>query len=85
MNILYKFHWDCGDKEPSPDIAICSQCGWVGPVSECEVEEEGDWESGYYPVDLCLKCEDGGCIDEYSMSDERAKEWENWWKKKQEK
>jgi len=69
--------------EPLPDIAICSQCGWRGPVGECEKGEEGDWENGYYQIDLCPKCEDGGCIDDYDMTPERAQEWEKWNRGKQ--
>jgi len=64
--------------EPLPDIAICSSCEWKGDVKDCEEDEEGDWETGYYKIHLCPKCEDGGCIDDYSMSDERAEEWRQW-------
>lgn len=63
---------------PLPDIAICSECGWRGPVDECPKEEDGDWEYGYYTIDVCPKCEDGGCIDDYDMTPERLKEWEEW-------
>jgi len=70
------------DKEPSADIAICSECGWRGNVSECEIGTDGDWESGYYEIDLCPVCEDGGCIDDYDMSEERLKEWEEWFEHK---
>jgi len=72
------------DREPLPDIAICSECGWRGHVSECQIAPhgDGDWETGYHPVHLCPICEDGGCIDNYDMSDERAKEWEKWFKGK---
>ncbi len=69
-------------EEPLPDIAICSQCGWRGQSTECPKEEEGDWESGYHMVDICPKCEDGGCIDDYDMSDEQLAKWEEWTKKK---
>ena len=58
-----------GDGEARPDIAICSVCGWRGPVAECETDEEGDWENGYYKVDLCPKCEDGGSVDDYDFSE----------------
>lgn len=64
--------------EPSPDIAICSQCGWCGRISECEQNQEGDWEYGYYTLYLCPECEDGGRIDDYDMSDERLTEWQQW-------
>jgi hypothetical protein len=63
---------------PPADIAICSICGWRGPTSECEIDQEGDWESGYYSIHLCPKCEDGGCIDDYDMTPKRQKEWEEW-------
>ena len=78
--ILYKSSLSAPEPDPEPefDIAICSQCGWRGPVSECETGEEGDWESGYYKIDLCPRCEDGGCIDNYDMSPVREKEWEAW-------
>jgi len=69
------------DEEPRPDIAICSQCGWRGPTSECENGEEGDYENGYYFIDLCPRCEDGGCIDDYDMSSKRSEEWLKWHKK----
>jgi hypothetical protein len=64
--------------EPKPDIAICSECGWRGPVTECGKDTDGDWETGYYPIDLCPKCGDGGCVDDYDMSPERLAEWEKW-------
>lgn len=64
--------------EPFADIAICSICGWRGAVEECGTEEEGDWEGGYYNVDTCPVCPDGGCIDDYAMSEARAKEWDAW-------
>jgi len=50
------------DDEPPVDIAICSVCGWQGVTSECDIEQDGTWEEGYYDVHLCPKCEDGGCV-----------------------
>jgi hypothetical protein len=44
-------------------------------VSECETEEDGDWESGYYLIHLCPVCEDGGCIDDYFPSEESLAQW----------
>lgn len=73
------------EKEPESDIAICSQCGWRGPVSECKKGKDGDWESGYYDIDLCPKCEDGGCIDDYDMTPQRGKEWKAWYIKQKAK
>jgi len=66
------------DAEPKPDIAKCSICGWKGSVDDCETGREGDWESGYYDIDLCPKCEDGGCVDDYDMTPDRAAEWGKW-------
>ena len=68
--------------EPKEDIARCTNCNWSGNVLECELDQEGDWESGYYDIHLCPKCEDGGCVDDYSMSEERFKEWDIWHKNK---
>ena len=68
-------------EEPPADIAICADCGWRGYTSECETELEGDWESGYYSIHLCSKCEDGGCVDSYDRSPENLKEWEIWFDK----
>jgi len=64
--------------QPTPDLAKCSKCGWKGSVEKCYKGEDGDWESGYFEIDLCSVCEDGGCIDDYDMSEQRGKEWEEW-------
>jgi len=70
------------DPMPEPDIAICSQCGWRGPIASDEATLERDWEDGYC-VDLCPICDDGGCIDDYDFSTvEKAKEWEEWFERK---
>lgn len=42
-------------------------------MTDCEIDQEGDWESGYYDIHLCPKCEDGGCIDDYDYSEEGIK------------
>jgi hypothetical protein len=68
-------------KEPEVDLARCSVCEWEGPITDCGTERDGDWETGYYDVDVCPKCEDGGCIDEYFMSETRTAEWEAWFQK----
>lgn len=68
-----------GDPEPPMDVGHCASCGWKGPISECRVKQDGDWESGYYDAHLCPKCEDGGCIDDYDYSPEqfqRVREWQ---------
>jgi hypothetical protein len=70
------------ETEPMPDIAICCICNWKGPTSECPVGQDGDWESGYYNIHLCPKCEGGGCIDDYDMTSERAREWNEWYDRK---
>ena len=66
------------NSQPKADIAICSKCGWRGPVSECNVAQQGDWEYGYYEVHECPVCEDGGCIDNYSYSPELVKKYNDW-------
>lgn len=61
---------------PYHDIAKCSQCGWRGNVSECDTDMEQDgWEGTPYMIHLCPRCEDGGCIDDYSISRKAIKEW----------
>lgn len=65
------------NKQPEPDIAFCSDCGWRGPIEECLKGQDGDWESGYFEIDECPKCEDG-CI-EYDMTPERRVECEKWY------
>jgi hypothetical protein len=66
---------------PNGDIAVCSECGWRGPISECNVVQDGDWESGYYEVHECPVCMDGGCIDDYDYSPEQAKKLDAWFNK----
>lgn len=64
-----KFKFIEDDREPEPDIALCSECGGAFHVSKCKTEEEGSWEEGYWTMHVCPKCPDGGCIDDYAMSD----------------
>lgn len=64
--------------EPQPDIAICSICGWKGSINLCHIDEEGDFETGYYLIHLCPVCEDGGCIDNYEYSLKAAQEYDKW-------
>ena len=66
------------DGEPQPDRARCSECNGEWPIEDLPTEEDGDWESGYYMIHLCPDCEDGGCIDDYTMSEDRAREWSEW-------
>lgn len=68
------------NNEPSPDLATCSDCQQQFKISDCPIEIDGDWETGYYDVPICPKCEDGGCLDTYDYSPEqfkKLKEWEN--------
>lgn len=65
------------DPEPLPDIVICDDGGWEGKESDCELTEDGDWETGYYLVALCPKCDDGGCVF-YEMSPEQDVKWAIW-------
>ena len=66
------------DSEPQPDIAICTVCETRTPVTECPQERDGDWESGYFMVHVCPVCEDGGCIDDYGMSEQQLSKWDAW-------
>ena len=71
--------------EPQLDIAICSSCGWKGPVSDCETQWESEgWEYPEYQIHLCPKCLDGGCIDDYEYSPETLHEYQNWKESKKE-
>ena len=76
--LLFKITRSEPDFGPSPDLAYCDEddCDWQGLVSECKKEIEGDWETGYYEIDVCPEC--GGPV-EYDMSEARAKEWEAWY------
>lgn len=69
------------DPEPLPDLGYCSGCGNWFEVSELKTGWEGDVESGYHEIDLCPECLDGGCVDNYSMTDERRDEWLAWAKR----
>ena len=69
------------DRPPQCDIAICSECGWRGLVSDCEMEEEGSYEEGYFEAPVCPKCEDGGCLDNYDYSPEQFKLFKEWEKR----
>ena len=69
------------DDAPSPDIACCSSCGKEFDIADCPTESEGDWETGYYDVQVCPECPDGGCIDDYNMSSARADEYNEYMKK----
>jgi hypothetical protein len=70
------------DPEPQSDSCSCEECGWGGKYAEAVEDVEGDYETGYYPVLNCPKCEDGGCLDCHGMSAERQEEW-NAWEKRQ--
>lgn len=56
------------------DRGSCEQCGWVGDVSSCQIEQEGSFEEGYYDVyyDVykCPACEDGYLTDFWYSSEE---------------
>ena len=69
-------------KEPMPDMGRCSDCGWSGPLSKCPMEQDGDWETGYYDVPVCPRCDDGGCLDDYYYSWRQWWRWKRWRKKK---
>ena len=49
-------------------MCSCSECGWKGKCADCETGMESEGGAYLeYPVHICPKCEDGGCIDDYWM------------------
>jgi len=64
--------------EPKPDLAVCSECKGKFLVEGLETETDGSYEDGYYIVHLCPTCPDGGMIEDYTMSEDRAREWNEW-------
>jgi len=78
LNLAFLKDYKLSMLKPEADIAICSNCHWSGNVSECDTEDDGCWEDGYYKVELCPNCEDGGCIDEYEYSEEQFKKLKEW-------
>jgi len=77
MKINNDFLNFCRREEENPelflDIAICGVCSWRGPVRKCGTAIDGDFESGYFNVDTCPKCEDGGYIESYDISKKTRK------------
>lgn len=66
---------------PSCDMARCSDCGGEFLIADCPMEQDGDWETGYFDVPVCPVCEDGGCLDDYFCTPERAELINEWWRK----
>ena len=67
---------DDGDDSIKFDMCKCSNCGWKGEISDCETEQEQDgFEGTPYTIHICPVCEDGGCIDDYWLSDEMAESY----------
>ena len=63
------------DPTPLLDCGSCSECGWSGKLSDCEKEQEGNYEEGYVWAVYCPECEDGGCIENYYPSAESLAQW----------
>ena len=76
--VEYPFCKEDDDPEPSPDVAHCSECEGSWPVGELETKIDGDCEGGYYRIHICPVCPGGGCIEDYSLSKERGREWAAW-------
>lgn len=76
--MILDLNLDEEDLEPQPDVGVCADCGWRGDLASCEYEREGDYFEGYHDVAICPVCEDGGCVDQYDMSDEQSERWEQW-------
>jgi len=72
------------DKEPPPDMGICDSCGTKDFIWNFEVEQEGDWEEGYYDVHVCPYCDDGYIVD-YDYSPEQLELLETYWERKDQK
>ncbi len=66
------------DIEPQFDIAYCSVCDFRGVIEDCIEEQDGDWESGYFTVHECPKCEDHSGEVSYDYSDEHLKLYLKW-------
>ena len=66
------------ESQPHPDIGTCSECGWCGLLADCDTEQDGDWEHGYFEVPLCPDCDSGGCIDDFDYSPEEYIKWVQW-------
>ncbi len=67
--------------EPESDIADCDTCDWSGLIADCPTEQDGDWETGYYTINVCPVCESSV---ELNMSTDRYSEWGKWYKKHRE-
>lgn len=68
---------------PSPDIAICTDCGGRFGLDEFKLEWEFDgWEYPEYQVAVCPVCEDGGCLDTWDFSPEQLEKYKKWEAKK---
>lgn len=61
-----------------PDLCKCSTCGGEFHISECETDH--DYHDGHemspYSIHLCPVCPDGGCIDDYNLSEELLLLWD---------
>ena len=64
--------------EPKPDLAICSECKGKFPVKGLVLVLDDGIEDGCHWVHLCPTCPEGGLIEEYTMSEDRAREWGEW-------
>ena len=66
---------------PSPDKVECGQCHRKWFVKDCPTVTEGDWETGYYDVLVCPKCEDDGELDNFYFSRKQQRLYDDWFKK----
>lgn len=54
---------------PVLDMCSCSECGWKGKVTKCEVTYDGEgWEYPSYDTHWCPRC-NTDCIDDFYPSE----------------
>lgn len=59
------------ENEPNLNRCKCDNCGWEGPVEDCEQTEESEgWEYPTYKVYLCPNCNSSDPIINYWYEEE---------------
>lgn len=64
------------DPEPKYDLFRCTGCQFkTTELKDCELETDGDWESGYFEYPVCPKC---NCVIEGDYTQATMKKWLKW-------